>query len=321
MSVSSGSSNPIGVLLVNLGSPSAPTSAAVKRFLDEFLSDPMVVDANPILWRFLRRLVILPRRSPRVAKLYASIWMPGGSPLMVYSHAQRDLLAAQLGRDYSVVIAMRYGEPSIASGMRQLEHCRELVVVPMFPQYSRSTTGSIEARVSREVGASRARPNVRGVPHFFDHPLYIASLAARVRESLARGEVDHFVFSFHGLPVRYIEAGDPYRDQCVATASALARELELPSDRWSLVYQSRFGPEKWLEPAADVFVPKLAAAKKRVLVVAPGFMCDCLETIEELGARLRESFLHAGGSELRLVPCINDHPSVVPLLEALVRAR
>jgi ferrochelatase len=310
-----------GVLLVNLGSPAEPTTKAVRAFLDEFLSDRRVVDLNPLLWRALRRLVILPRRSPKVAKLYQSIWMKEGSPLVVYSRRQAALLQAELGAGYRVALAMRYGEPSIAHALAQLSQTRDIVVVPLFPQYSRTTTGTIEAAVAEELTAFTAPPRVRGIADFHVHPAYIEALATRVRESLAAGPVDHFVFSFHGLPVRYVEAGDPYRMQCEATSEALAVALDLPKERWSLVYQSRFGTEKWLQPYADQFVPLLADTKPRVLLVAPGFMSDCLETLEELAKRLAESFVEHGGKELRMVPCLNDHPAAIQCLAELVRGR
>lgn len=310
---------PVGVLLVNLGSPSEPTPKAVRAFLDEFLSDTRVVDLNPLLWRALRRLVILPRRSPKVAKLYESIWTSEGSPLMVYSKRQAALLATTLGPSYRVVLAMRYGQPSIANGLAQLSGCREILVLPLFPQYSRTTTGTIEAAVSDELAAFHPRPTVRGIADFHVHPAYIDALVERVEEALEAGPVDHYVFTFHGLPVRYVEKGDPYRTQCEATAEALAVALELPKERWSLVYQSRFGREPWLQPYADKFVPLLADTKPRILVVAPGFVSDCLETLEELGKRLAESFRAAGGKELRMVPCLNDHPAAIEMLAALVR--
>lgn len=309
----------VGVLLVNLGSPSEPTPKAVRAFLEEFLSDPRVVDLNPFLWRALRRLVILPRRSPKVARLYQSIWMKEGSPLIVYGKRQAALLADELGSGYHVALAMRYGEPSIARALVELCACRELVVLPLFPQYSRTTTGTIEAAVAEELAALRERPVVRGIAEFHVHPAYIGALAVRVGEALRAGPVDHYVFSFHGLPVRYVERGDPYRVQCEATAEALAVALDLPKERWSLVYQSRFGTEQWLQPYADQYVPQLAATHPRVLLVAPGFVSDCLETLEELGTRLAESFRQHGGAELRMVPCLNDHPAAIAMLAALVR--
>lgn len=315
----SGPAAPLGVLLVNLGSPSEPTPKAVRAFLEEFLSDPRVVDLNPLVWRLLRRFVILPRRSPKVAKLYESIWTSEGSPLSVYSKRQAKLLADELGAGYRVALAMRYGSPSIASALHELIGCRELLVLPLFPQYSRTTTGTIEAAVADELSAYHERPKVRGIAEFHVHPAYIEALAVRVRDALRSGPVDHFVFSFHGLPVRYVERGDPYRMQCEATAEALAVALELPKERWSLVYQSRFGREPWLQPYADQYVPLLADTNPRVLVVAPGFFSDCLETLEELGKRLAESFREHGGKELRLAPCLNDHPTAIALLAALAR--
>lgn len=310
------------VLLVNLGSPAAPTRAAVSRFLEEFLSDRRVVDLNPILWGFLRRAIILPRRSGPVAHAYASIWTPEGSPLVAYARAVRDALRARLGAGVRVEIAMRYGEPSIERMWSEfardgIEHVR---AIPLFPQYSATTTGSVLAELLRARARLPRGPELDPLRSHHADPGYIAALAASVRAELARGPVDHFVWSFHGLPVRYVRRGDPYERESRETARLLARELGLSDDQWTLVWQSRFGREPWLEPAADRLVPELARTKPRILIACPGFAADCLETLEEIGLRLKQSFQAGGGTELRLVPCLNASEPWIDALERLATA-
>lgn len=298
---------PLGVLLVNLGSPDAPTTAAVRRYLDEFLGDPLVVDLNPVLWWLIRKGIVLPFRGPKSAALYRTVWTPDGSPLIVSTRALRRELAAELGPSYRVAVAMRYGNPSLKHGLMDLTEagCRRAVVVPLFPQFSRTTTGSVALAVGHEVAAMRQPLEYALLESFYDDPGYITAVAARMRET-GLDDVDHVVLSFHGLPERYVENGDPFREHCEATAQALAAELELEEGRWSLGFQSRFGRERWLEPDVAQLVPALAPGCKRVLVACPGFTADCLETLEEIQVRLREDFLAAGGSELRVAPCLND---------------
>ncbi len=310
-----------GVLLVNLGSPEAPTAPALRRYLGEFLSDPRVVDLPRWLWLPLLYGVVLPRRAPRSAALYARIWTPEGSPLVTSGRRLAERLGEVLGDRFVVAAAMRYGAPSLEDGLARLQAsgCATALVVPLFPQYSEATFGSIVARV----GQVAARPSlqVRCVAPYPTDAGYLDALAARCRDTLAAGPVDHHVFSFHGVPQRVIARGDPYREQCAATADALAARLGLPADRWTLAWQSRFGPGAWLEPATDRVVPELAARAPRVLVCTPGFAADCLETIDEIGRDLDERFRAAGGQELRRVPCLDEHPRWVEALATIVRAQ
>ncbi|MSR62235.1 MAG: ferrochelatase [Planctomycetes bacterium] len=312
-------STPLGVLYVNLGSPAAPTPAALRVFLDEFLGDPLVVDLNRALWFVIRRLIVLPLRAPKSAALYRNIWTPEGSPLIVYSRRFAAGLAQELGPRYRVELAMRYGSPSIAAGLAALVRagCTRVLLFTAFPQQSRATTGTVEREVERVLAELMPRPELVRVPPYFDDAGYVAALAAGVRA--AGADVGHHVFSFHGLPVSLIEAGDPYRDHCEATAKALARALGLARDAWTLGYQSRFGRERWLEPDVTTFVPQLAAAKKRVLLCAPSFTADCLETLEELGLRLAEQVHAEGGGQLVLAACLNDDPAWVRAAAELVR--
>ncbi len=312
---------PPGILLVNLGSPSSPTREGVRDFLSEFLADPSVVDLNPFLWWAIRNLIVLPLRSRRVARAYAAVWMEEGSPLIVHGRRLAASLQKELGSGWRVGLGMRYGTPSLRAGVEELAAagCNEVLVVPLFPQYSRSTTGSIETVVQDLASSVPELPALRVAAPFYEHPAFIEALGERIRESLAQGPVDHVVLSLHGLPVRFVQAGDPYREHCERTARALASKLGLREGAWSLVYQSRFGTEAWLGPAADRFVPALASRAPRVLIALPGFVADCLETLEEIGLRLREAFLEAGGSELRVAPCLNDHPAWVRGLARIVR--
>ncbi|HVS19943.1 MAG TPA: ferrochelatase [Planctomycetota bacterium] len=310
-----------GVLLVNLGSPAEPTPAAVRAFLDEFLGDPRVVDLNPALWWAVRKLLVLPRRAGPVSELYASIWTPEGSPLIANGRRLARALGPALGDGWRVALGMRYGEPSLAAALAELASagCREVLAVPLFPQASGTTTGTIEVAL-RELARRPGGPRLRLMPAYPDHPAFVRALGVCLREELDRGPVDHTLFSLHGLPERYVRAGDPYRDHCERTARALARELGLADGAWTLSYQSKFGPGAWLAPSSESVVPALAARAPRVLVAMPGFAADCLETLEEVGVRLADSFLAAGGRELRVAPCLNDHPAWVAALAEMVEA-
>jgi ferrochelatase len=312
--------DPLGVLLVNLGTPDAPTPRAVRRYLDEFLGDPLVVDLQPILWWAIRKALVLPLRGRRSAELYRSIWSPAGSPLLAHARDLAAALSAELGPACRVAVAMRYGNPALSAGLAELARhgCRRTVIAPLFPQGSRSTTGSVAAAVARALARSTAPPEHVLLEPYYRDPGYIAAVAARVREA-GLDDVDHLVLSFHGLPERYVTAGDPYREQCEATAQALERELGLDPGRSSLAFQSRFGRGRWLEPDVAELVPTLARRCRRVLVACPGFAADCLETLEELHLRLRARFLAAGGLELRIAPCLNADPRWAAALARLVR--
>jgi ferrochelatase len=312
----------VGVLVTNLGSPEAPTPAAVRRFLAEFLADPLVVDAPPVLWWLVRQLFVLPFRPAKSAALYRRVWTPEGSPLLVQARRFARALEAELGVSFRVALGMRYGSPSTRDGLRALlaQGCRRMVVLPGYPQASRTTTGTGEREIRRVMAAVAPGLPLAFVRPYFDSAGYVGALAASVRQSLAQGPVDHLVFSFHGLPERLVEAGDPYREHCQATAAALARELGLVEGGWTLAYQSRFGRERWLGPDVAVCVPALARRCPRVLVAAPGFTLDCLETLEELDLRLAASFQAAGGVELRRVPALNDRSEWVRAAAELVLA-
>ena len=296
------------LVLANLGTPAAPTAAAVSAYLDEFLSDPRVVQLPRWLWKPLLRKVILPRRGPAAAKKYASIWMEGGSPLAVYTQGLARAVQARLPA-WKVVHAMRYGAPSLAEALRTGlgAGARELRVLPLYPQYSTTTTASIADIVDAiRAGADGARIDM--LDDYHAHPAWVRAVAGSIRAHWqANGRGERLLLSFHGLPQRVVDSGDPYAVQCEASAAAIARELGLERAQVELAYQSRFGKGRWLQPSTDARLLALAAQGVRTVDVAcPGFAVDCLETLEEIAQQEAERFRAAGGETLRAIPCLND---------------
>ena len=296
-----------GLLLVNLGTPDAPTTSAVRRYLAEFLSDPRVIDIGGIRRALLLHLVILRVRPAKSARAYRSIWdAERGSPLLAHSRDLTERVRARLGAGWQVELAMRYGRPSIAAALEAMASCERLVVLPLFPQYASSSTGTAAARVMELASRAWCVPALDVVPAFHGEDGFLAAWEAVARPALAEARPDHVVMSFHGLPVRHITKGDPYREQCLATAGALAKRLGLADGAYSVSFQSRLGRTQWIEPATDVVIGELARkGVKRVAVLCPAFVADCLETLEEIGIRAREQFRAAGGEELVLVPSLN----------------
>jgi ferrochelatase len=320
------------VLLVNLGTPDAPTPPAVRRYLKEFLSDPRVVEIPRLLWWPILNGIILNTRPRKSAEKYRSVWMPEGSPLRVHTERQAKLLAAELDKDgLEVAWAMRYGFPSIAETLSRLHArgCRRLLIVPLYPQYADSTTASVADAVKAALSrmGRTAIPDIGTVRDFHTDPGYIAALAASVREHWSVAgpldrQHDRLLMSFHGLPRYTLERGDPYHDQCHVTARLLAQALDLAPDQWQLSFQSRFGRAKWLEPYTTVTLTKWGQRGiRRVDVVCPGFVSDCLETLEEIGLEAREGFQAAGGGVLQLIPCLNERPDWIAALATLARSR
>lgn len=315
----------IGVLLVQLGTPDAPTPAALRPYLRQFLSDPRVVERNRVLWWFILRLLVLPRRPRHSAALYRRIWTPEGSPLLVISRSQARGLEAELDRHapgrFKVALGMRYGKPSIASAVRGLLDwgADRLLLFPAYPQYAGPTTASSYDEVFRELSALRFVPSLRVVPPYYAHPAYIDALAHSVREATtSSAPPEKIVVSFHGVPRQFVESGDPYASHCEATTRALAARAGWAEGSYVMAYQSRTGRQPWLRPYTDEILADLGrAGLRRVLVICPGFVADCVETIDEIGLVGLEQFRAAGGETLQLVPGLNDRPQWIAAMRQI----
>jgi ferrochelatase len=315
-----------GILLVNLGTTAAPTRDAVRRYLAEFLWDPRVIELPRPLWWLILHGVILRLRPARVARAYQSIWSDQGSPLLAISERLTGMLQQRLTQQtpqrLEVALAMRYGQPSIDKALQTLRErgMRRLLVVPMYPQYSATTTATVFDEVARVLRSWRWVPELRFIQHYHDHPKYIAALAGSVRahwqEKKQQGKL---LMSFHGIPKRYFLAGDPYFCECQKTARLLAERLGLKDDQWKLTFQSRVGREEWLKPYTDKTLAEWGKHKlQRVDVICPGFSVDCLETLEEIEQQNRELFQSRGGGEYSYIPALNDSRAHLDLLAELV---
>jgi len=311
-----------GILLANLGTPDAPERKPVARFLREFLSDPRVVDLPRYLWLPLLNLVIIPLRAGRSAAAYRSIWWPEGSPLLVLTERLAARLRDRLDGRAQVVTGMRYREPSIRGALQWLREAgaERVVVVPLYPQYSGTTTASIYDAVDDALRALDWRPEVRRIEQYHDHPAWVQAVADSVRAFRAQhGAADKLIFSLHGIPQRYVRQGDPYQEQCERSVRAVAEALGLGDDEWLLTYQSRVGREPWLQPYTDLTLLELArSGVAHVQVACPGFAVDCLETLEEIAMQNREAFEEAGGKKLEYIPALNDSEAHAALMEQLV---
>lgn len=321
-----GSPETSAVLLVNLGTPDAPTPSAVRRYLAEFLADPRVIELPKFLWMPLLHGVILPFRSRRSAKAYEQVWTAQGSPLATHTRSladQLDRVLAGDGRPLGVHMAMRYGNPSISSVLRELKDrgLRRLLVLPLYPQFSATTTATVFDAVVDELKRWRWQPELRFITDYHRETAWLDAIADSVRTYWqAHGRGDRLLFSFHGIPKRYFTAGDPYHCLCQFTAREVAERLQLPRDAWQLSFQSRVGKEEWLRPYTDETVGSLPAQGVRKLdVVCPGFAVDCLETLEEIAGENAEIFKHAGGEVLRYIPALNDSQAHVNALLPLLR--
>ena len=316
------------VLLVNLGTPEAPTAAALRRYLKQFLWDPRVVEIPRPVWWLILNGIILNTRPAKSAAKYAKIWMADGSPLKVHTEHQAKLLRGWLGEagspDIEVAWAMRYGQPSIASVLDRFKKdgVERVLVVPAYPQYAASSTASVMDDVADWIKRSRNPMEFRFIKHFHDHPGYIAALAASVREHwTANGRPDKLVMSFHGLPRRSLDLGDPYYCECQKTGRLLAEALGLNGTDYLITFQSRFGKAEWLQPYTQATLEKLGReGTGRVDAICPGFVADCLETLEEIAMECKESFLESGGKEFHYIPCVNERPDWMNALRDLVSA-
>ncbi len=315
-----------GVLVVNLGTPQAPNAASLRRYLAEFLADRRVIELPRALWLPLLYGVILPFRAPRSARAYRKVWTDAGSPLRVNSESITAGLAANLraaGIDADVRMAMRYGAPSVADVLDRwhAEGLRRLLVLPLYPQYSATTTASVFDAVYAAVQRWRWQPELRLITDYFGEPAWVQAMAESVRAHWAtHGRAQQLLFSFHGIPKRYLLAGDPYFCQCQASARRIAAALDLTPDEWLLSFQSRVGREEWLRPYTDETIKALPKQGVRELdVVCPGFAADCLETLEEIAMQNAELFIESGGETLRYIPALNDSAAHIDALATLVR--
>jgi ferrochelatase len=309
----------VGVLLINLGTPDAPKVRAVRRYLAEFLSDPRVIEIPKFAWKPILYGAILPTRPRKSAEAYNQIWTNEASPLRVIAHRQAEALRKRLP-DLSIHYAMRYGNPGIAVAIDKMvrEGCTRILAAPLYPQYSAATTATANDAVFAALAAMRDQPAIRTLPPYYDEPLYIDALCTNLSRQIAAldFEPERLLLSFHGMPQRTADLGDPYYEHCLETArlitQALGREVDVS-------FQSRFGRAKWLEPATDATLPGYPAKGiRRIAVATPGFSVDCLETLEELGIRGRHAFKQAGGEEFALLDCLNDSPESIAMLERLI---
>ena len=316
----------VGVLLVNLGTPDAPTPKAVRRYLKQFLSDRRVVEIPPLIWQPILRGIILNTRPKKSAHAYAQVWTPEGSPLAAYTAAQARALQARLGEGVQVSWAMRYGNPALGAELAQMKQagCTRILIAPLYPQYSGATTASVLDAVGAAMQTMRWQPAIRTLPPYYDDPAHIDALKRNIERQLKGLPFipEVLLLSFHGMPQRTLELGDPYHCQCQKTARLLGEVLATshPGLRIEVSFQSRFGRAKWLEPSTEsVIAAEAAKGSKHLVIAAPGFSADCLETREELAIRGRAQFLGAGGADFAVLDCLNDSEAGMDMLETLVK--
>jgi len=321
-----GTTQKTGILLVNLGTPDAPTAQAVRPYLKQFLGDPRVVEIPRAIWWLILNGIILNLRPKKSAEKYASIWLPEGSPLRVYTEKQAVLLKGYLGERTSaplvVDFAMTYGKPSIADALQRLkaQNCQRILIAPLFPQYAASSTAPVFDQAFSALQQMRNLPAIRTIKHFHDHPAYIRALAASINDYwVSHGRPEKLLMSFHGVPQYTQDKGDPYHCECHKTGRLLAEALGLQQDQYRVSFQSRFGKAEWIKPYTTATLKELGAQKtRRVDVVCPGFVADCLETLEEIAMEGKEDFQHAGGGEYHYIPCLNDRNDWIHALTDMV---
>ena len=317
-----------GILLCNLGTPDAPRPAELRRYLKEFLSDPRVVEIPRLLWWMILNLIILRIRPRRSAKLYQSVWTEAGSPLMLYSQEQVKAVKQRLAEKYGdipVVLGMRYGNPSMASAIKQLtdQNVRDIIVLPLYPQYAGATTGSTFDAIAKTFTQLRWVPELQFINGYHKSEGYIQALCTTIKRHIdEHGQPDKLVFSYHGTPERYLKNGDPYHCFCHQTTRLVREKMGLEENQVMTTFQSRFGREPWLQPYTDETLEQLPEdGVKHVAVICPGFSSDCLETIEEINMEARESFIESGGEHFHYIPCLNDDPAHIDALISILEKR
>ncbi|MBF0194666.1 MAG: ferrochelatase [Magnetococcales bacterium] len=319
------SKSTIGVLLLQMGTPDAPTKRAVKTYLAEFLSDHRIVDKPRWLWLPILHGIILRRRPARSAALYKQIWRKDNnlSPLLHFTQQQSAGVETFLGRDIQVRFAMRYGNPSIGNVLDEMLDCgvEKLLVYPLYPQFSATTTGSGLDAISHYFSKKRSIPTIRFARPFYNNQLYINALANKIKKHRKSKSNQLYLFTFHGLPQSHDDEGDPYASQCRSTAQLLAKALNLPKEQWRITFQSRFGKDPWLKPATDETLAQLPnEGIKNLMVICPGFVADCLETLEEIAVTGKKTFIEAGGEQCHVIPCLNDSSSFIDALGKMIKA-
>ena len=311
----------IGVLICNLGTPESYQTKDVRKFLRQFLSDGRVVEIPKIIWWFILNGIILTLRPSKSAKLYKSVWTKEGSPLLVFSKKLIEKLKLVTSEDFEIELAMRYGNPNMEEALLSLKNknCRKLIVLPMFPQYSGTTSGSIFDEVTRVLSKWRWVPSLNFINSYHDNDYYIKALADSISSYLQKNPPQKIIFTYHGIPKRNFDLGDPYQCYCQKTTRLVAEKLNLKEKEYMTTFQSRFGPAEWLKPyTSDTMEELPEKGIKNILVVAPAFSVDCLETIEEIDQENREIFLKAGGENFTYIPCLNDSDGQVNFLKQLI---
>ena len=314
-----------GVLLTNLGTPDEPTTPSLKKYLRQFLSDGRVIETPKAIWWLILNGIILNTRPAKSAKNYKSVWTEEGSPLLLYTKKQKELIKSHLDKKYSNLvfdIGMRYGNPSIKKGLNNLrnQNCDRIVVLPLYPQYCAATTGSTFDAVSEELQQWRWVPSLRFIGSYYDQPLYIKALRNSIEDFWSKNKKpSKLIFSYHGIPKKYLDKGDPYHCFCRKTTRLVAEEMKLAEGSYMTTFQSRFGPAEWLQPYTDKTIESLAKdGVENIHVISPAFSSDCLETIEELNEENREIFIENGGKEFGYIPCLNDREDHINLLTSLL---
>ncbi len=320
-----GSGLKIGILLTNLGTPDEPTAPSLKTYLRQFLSDERVIETPKPIWWLILNGIVLRTRPAKSAKAYQSVWTDDGSPLLLYTKKQKNLIKEKLEKKYSNLvfdIGMRYGNPSIAEGLNNLrkQNCDRIIVLPLYPQYCAATTGSTFDAVALELQKWRWVPSLRFIGSYYDQPLYIQALKNSIEEFWSKNDKPKkLLFSYHGIPKKYLDKGDPYHCFCRKTTRLVAESMNLPEDNYMTTFQSRFGPAEWLQPYTDKTIESLAKeGTDDIHVISPAFSSDCLETIEELNEENREIFMENGGKKFGYIPCLNDRDDHILLLTSLL---